>query len=172
MRIYIARAKRISAAHPPRRECNRECSGSSRVLARPEYRGTPRHRCDSKSRRANPYLIKVVRKREGRRSATAYGSPVVNDASIIGGAQPLIGWLRQDLVSRRLLRMMPRQFPGEGLRPPASADLRRSIRRAVLMGAAAVVAHFYVADLASLWSAGFAIHLASGKGSEREEPII
>jgi len=35
---------------------------------------------------ANPYLIKVVRKREGRRPAAAYGSPVVNDASIIGGA--------------------------------------------------------------------------------------
>jgi len=27
-----------------------------------------------------------VRKREGRRPAAAYGSPVVNDASIIGGA--------------------------------------------------------------------------------------
>lgn len=35
---------------------------------------------------ANPYLIKVVRKREGRRPAAAYGSPVVNDASIIGSA--------------------------------------------------------------------------------------
>lgn len=35
---------------------------------------------------ANPYLIKVVGKREGRRPAAAYGSPVVNDASIIGGA--------------------------------------------------------------------------------------
>lgn len=34
----------------------------------------------------NPYLIKVVRKREGRWPAAAYGSPVVNDASIIGGA--------------------------------------------------------------------------------------
>jgi hypothetical protein len=92
----------------------------------------------------------------------------VNDASIIGGAQPLIGRLRQDLVSHRLLRMMPRQFPGEGLRPPASADLRRSIGRAVLMGAAAVVAHFY-ADLASLWCAGFAIHLASGKIGEKSQ---
>lgn len=65
-------------------------------------------------------------------------------------------------MSRRLLRMMSRQLPGEGLRPAASANLRRSIGRAVLMGAAAVVAHFY-ADPASLWSAGFAIHLASGK---------
>lgn len=111
---------------------------------------------------ANPYLIKVVRKREGRRPAAAYGSPVVNDASIIGGAQPLIGRLRQDLVSRLLLRVMPRQLPGEGLRPPASNLLRRPIGRAVLMGAAAVVAHFY-ADLASLWCARVAIHLASGE---------
>lgn len=115
-----------------------------------------------KAAAANPYLIKIVRKREGRRSATAYGSPVVNDASIIGGAQPLIGRLRQDLVSRRLLGMVPRELPREGLRPPAAADLlRRAVgRRAVLMGAAAVVAHFN-AGLASLWIARFAIHLAS-----------
>jgi len=113
-----------------------------------------------------------VRKREGRRSAAAYGSPVVNDASIIGGAQPLIGRLRQDLVPGRLLRMMPRQLPREGLRPSASADLmRRSIGRAVLMGAAAVVAHFY-ADLAwSLWCARFAIHLASER-FKKAGPII
>lgn len=117
---------------------------------------------------ANPYLIKVVRKREGRRPAAAYGSPVVNDASIIGGAQSLIGWLRQDLVPARLLRLMTRQLPREGLRPPAStAHLpRRSIRRAVLMRAATVVAHFYAADLASLWCSRFAIHLASGRNQE------
>jgi len=94
----------------------------------------------------------------------------VNDASIIGGAQPLIGRLRQDLVPW-LLRMMPRQLPREGLRPSASADLmRRSIGRAVLMGAAAVVAHFY-ADLASLWCARFAIHLASER-FKKAGPII
>lgn len=120
---------------------------------------------------ANPYLIKVVRKREGRRPAAAYGSPVVNDAAIIGGAQPLIGRLRQDLVSRRLLRMMSRKLPREGLRPPASANLlRRSIGRTVLMGTA--IAHFY-ADLASLWSAArFAIHLVSGEDQKGKTPII
>lgn len=117
---------------------------------------------------ANPYLIKVVRKREGRRPAAAYGSPVVNDASIIGGAQSLIGWLRQDLVPARLLRLMTRQLPREGLRPPASTTHlpRWSIRRAVLMRAATVVAHFYAADLASLWCSRFAIHLASGRNQE------
>jgi hypothetical protein len=135
-------------------------------------RSRPRHVISAtRKAAASPYLIKVVRKREGRRSAAAYGSPVVNDASIIGGAQPLIGRLRQDLVPGRLLRMMPRQLPREGLRPSASADLmRRSIGRAVLMGAAAVVAHFY-ADLASLWCARFAIHLASER-FKKAGPII
>lgn len=79
IRNFCAPADKCLATATNRADSQRELLQHTRSMARHVISAT-------RKAAANPYLIKVVRKREGRRPTAAYGSTVVNDASIIGGA--------------------------------------------------------------------------------------